>query len=102
MPSCDWRPQDSAGSRHRLCCGGHVVEVVTRCGRGAEASLEGTALWAVVLYIAWVVIFRVTLSRDLGEDLVVAALPAGLFGSLWGRFSRSWPIAGGLRRRCYD
>lgn len=36
------------------------------------------------LYLALVVVFRVTLSRDFGEDLVVAALPAGLFWLAFG------------------
>lgn len=38
----------------------------------------------MLLYVALVVIFRVTLSRDTGEDLVVAALPAGLFWLAFG------------------
>ncbi len=45
-----------------------------------------TGLWAVVLYPALVVVLRVTLSRDFGEDLVVATLPAGLFWLAFGSF----------------
>lgn len=38
----------------------------------------------MVLYVAVVVIFRVTLSRDLGKDLVLAALSAALFWLVFG------------------
>ena len=40
----------------------------------------------MVLYLAVVVVFRVTLSRDFGEDLVVATMPAGLFWLAFGSF----------------
>ncbi|MCA1705197.1 MAG: hypothetical protein LC808_18840 [Actinobacteria bacterium] len=59
-----------------------------RSGRVATWALKHpwkwTALWAVVLYVAWTIIFRVTLSRDFGEDLVVAELPVGLFWLAFG------------------
>jgi hypothetical protein len=43
-----------------------------------------SGLWALALFVAWVIIFRVTLTRDIGEDVVLAALPAGAFWLIFG------------------